>query len=247
MEPPTNDADDLKERLGAAWAAGRRPETCAILLEEVMPRVCRWLLSKFSISEEDAEDCFHDAVGGLLPREPSHVNNVYSYVFTSAQNKAIDLVHERGRLVHYDPDQDIGEESGLDDSPWESRGSLVDAKPDALVVLAEAALEEELTLREYQLQQIFTLTLIKLVPSRRRLTELLLIHGPRTGNDQLAEMMNISEGAIKSLKSRTLSDLRLLLPVAADALGFDFEHVLRPPPEGLFLPPVLPSEDNEEE
>ena len=57
-------------------------------------------------------------------------------------------------------------------------------------------------------------------------------------------MMDISKEALKSLKSRTLSDLRRLLPISADELGIDFEQVLSPTPEVLGVRTFLPSEEN---
>ena len=205
--------DELNKRLNAAWAAGRHHEASAILLEEVMPRIRRWLLPRFpAISLEDAEDCFHDAVGGLMRRQPDAVNNVYSYVFTSAKNKAIEIATERQNSVYVGPDLQAKIEKGQRIFSQDGQVLGLCARLDMLSVVAEAALDEELTLREDQLRTLFALTLTKLHWRRRRLTELLLNHGPGAGNDLLAEMMGTSKEALKSLKSRTLTDLRRLLP-----------------------------------
>ena len=101
-------------------------------------------------------------------------------------------------------------------------------------------------MRVDQLRKLYALTLPKLAPGRRRLAELLLVNGAGSSNENLAEMMDISKEALKSLKSRTLSDLRRLLPISADELGIDFEQVLSPTPEVLGVRTFLPSDDNGE-
>ena len=223
--------DDVRERLQKAWISGDINETCGILLHDVEPRCMRWLLSRFqSISEEDAEECFDAAVEGVLRRstEPEKVNDVYNYVFTSARNGALDLVKEREWFVPLDPEL------------------LEGASDDRLLVIAEAALDEEMTVRGYQLKQLFALALPKLAKNRRRLAELLLGEGERLSNEDLARTMGLSKSALKSLKSRTLSDLGRLLPIAAEELGIDFEEVLSPTLDVLKVQHSLPSENNGE-
>ena len=220
------EADDVRERLQQAWASGNIHEALGILVDDVRPRCVRWLLNRFSsISEEDGDGCFGDAVEGVYDRGPDTVRNVYNYVFTSAKNKTLNLVEERKHFVRLDPE-------------W-----LEGANDDRLLVIAEAALDEELTVRVDQLRQLYSLTLPKLAPNRRRLA-LLLAERAELGNEGLERTMGMSKGALKSLKSRTLSDLRSLLPVVAEELGIDFEQVLSPTPEVLRVLPFRPSEDN---
>ena len=217
----------MRERLQAAWSSGRIHEACGFFVDDVRPRCIGWLLNRFSsISKEDAEDCFDAAIDSVLRRDPEKVNDVYNYLFTSARNNALDLVQERRHLARFDPE-------------W-----IEGASDDRLLVVAEAALDEELTVRVDQLRRLYALTLPRLAPRRRRLTELLLVDGVGSSNEELAEMMGISKEALRSLKSRTLSDLRRLLPISADELEINFEQVLSPPPEVLSAQPFSPSEDN---
>ena len=198
-------------------------------MDDVRPRCIGWLLNRFSsVSTEDAEDCFDAAIDNVLRRGPERVNDVYNYLFTSARNNALDLVQERKHFPRFDPE-------------W-----LEGISDNRLFVIAEAALDEELTVRVDQLRRLYALALPKLAPRRRRLAGLLLVDGAGSSNEMLSEMMDTSKEALKSLKSRTLSDLEQLLPVAADELGIDFEQVLSPPPEVLSAQPFLPSEDNGE-
>ena len=238
MEELDAGIDDVRERLQAAWSSGRIQEACGLLVEDVRPRYIRWLLNRVSsISMEDAEDCVDAAIDGVLRRGPDKVSDVYNYLFTCARNAAFDLVQERKNLVFFDPDKhDVSF-----DPEW-----IEGASDDRLLEIAEAALDEELTLRVHQLRKLYALTLPKLAPRRRRLAELLLVDGAGSSNEDLAELMETSKDALKSLKSRTLSDLRHLLPIAADELGIDFDQVLSPTPEVLSVRPFLPSEDNEE-
>ena len=230
MEELNTGTDDVRERLQAAWSSRRIHEACGILVDDVRPRCIGWLLKRFaSISEEDAEDCFHAAIYSVLRRGSEKVNDVYNYLFTSARNNALDLVQERKHFAPFDPE-------------W-----IEGASDDRLLVIAEAALDEGLTVRVDQLRKLYALTLPKLAPRRRHLAELLLVDGAGSSNEALAEMMDISKEALKSLKSRTLSDLRNLLPISADELGIDFEQMLsRPPLEVLSARPFFPSEDNGE-
>ena len=229
MEVLDTKPDEVRERLGGAWGSGRIAEACGILVEDVKLRCVGWLLRGFSsISKEDAEYCFDAAIDSVLRRGPEKVNDVYNYLFTSAKNNAFDLVQERKYFASLDPELVEG------------------AIDDRLFVVAEAALDEELTVRVDQLRKLYALTLPKLAPRRRRLTELLLVHGAELSNEELAEVMEISKEALKSLKSRTLSDLRRLLPISADDIGIDFEQVLSPSPDVLSARPILPSEENGE-
>ena len=224
-----NNRDDVRERLRKAWVSGDTYETCGILVADVGPRCIRWLLKRFqTISEEDAEDCFDAAIEGVLNRDPGKVEDVYNYVFTSARYAALDLVGEHKRYVRVDPE-------------WFAGASI-----DRLLVIAEVALEEEVTVREEQLEQLFTLALPRLRGKRRHMAELLLKGGTSSSNEDLARELGVTKDALKSLKSRTLSDLRRLLPIAAEELRINLEAVLRPIPDVLRVRHSLPSESDEE-
>lgn len=224
---------DLRERLQTAWSSGNIHEACGILVEDMKLWYFRWLLKEFSsISVEDAEECFDAAVESVLNRGHLKVENIYNYLFTCVRRNALDLVEERKPLEPFDPE-------------W-----IENASGGRMVLIAEAALDEELdeelTVREEQLRQLYALTFSRLSPDRRRLAKL-LVEEPGLSNEDLAETLGMSKDALKSLKSRTLSDLRRLLPASADELGIDFEQVLKPTPEVLELRPLLPSEDDGED
>ena len=229
LEKLNNRTDHVRESLDAAWGSRNIAKACGILVDDVRRRCIGWLLNGFkSMSKDDAEECFDAAVEGVLRRGPENVKNVYSYVFTSARRNALGIVAEREHFADYDP-------------RW-----IEGASEDRMLVIAEAVLDEELTVRADQLRKLYTLTLPKLAPRRRRLTEILLAHGASISNGLLAEMMGTTPEALKSLKSRTFSNLRSLLPASADELGLNFDDVLSPPPEVLSPRPFLPSEDDGE-
>ncbi len=245
-----NGSSDVKGRLTAAWEGHSTAEACGILVNEVMARCITWLLNRFGhqgISYEDAEDCFNEGVEGILKRQPGQIADPYNYVFTSANNAALDILQERKHLVRYDPDWEGNE----DDAPKSDGDGAQQPRPswseEALQIVAEAALDDEVTARGDYLRNIFDVTLPKLAPARRLLVEVLLDHGANISNAVLAELMNRSETAVKSLKSRTLDDLRSFLPVAAQELGINFDQLLAPTAEAWVRKPVLPSpeEDNE--
>ena len=198
-------------------------------MEDLKLWYVRWLLTRFSsISVDDAEECVDAAIESVYNRGNQKVKNVYNYLFTCVRRNALDLVYERKPFVPLDPE-------------W-----IEGASDDRLLVIAEVALEEELTVRVDQLRKLYALTLPKLSQNRRRLV-LLLVERAGFSNEELAGMMGMSKEALKPLKSRTLSDLRHLLPISAEELGIDFEQVLRPTPEVFELRPLLPSEDNGED
>ena len=194
------------------------------------------------MSEEDCEDCINDSIEGLYRRQPNQVNDPYNYLFTSAKNTAFDILRERKLYAPYDPhwledddpSGDLSEVPQLGEPDWTS---------DGMIIIAEAALEVELTARNEQLRAIFHATLPNLPSRRRRLVEVLLEHGATVPNAVLADIMNQSETAIKSLKSRAFGDLRRLLPDTADELGIDFDSLVAPEPEVLALYSDIPSED----
>ena len=70
-EPEEDSAPDLRSRLAQTWKFDR-PRFWVILYEELRPYCMRWLSRKFestSLCEEDFEDCFTDAVEGLMRRD----------------------------------------------------------------------------------------------------------------------------------------------------------------------------------
>ena len=238
---------DLKERLTSAWHSQSTNLTCGILVEEVMPRCVRWLVNRYQgLSYEDSEDCFHEAVEGLLKRASHKIDDPYNYVFTSAKNVALDLLRERKNIVHYDPEWEGSQDA---DNYGTGRAKGVDTRKHVgtLQVITEAVLDSEISVRDQQLRDVFDITLPKLAPARRRLLELLMDRGADITNAALAELMGITETALKSLKSRTFRDLRDLLPTVAESLGVNFDHLLSPPPEVLFRRPSVPSPDDDVE
>ena len=237
---------DVNSRLFTAWSTNNLAEACGILLDTVVPRCIKWLLGKFAgqgLSYEDCEDCVDHGVEGLLRRNPEQINNPYSYVFTSAKNAALDMLQERKHFVRYDPEWRGDDEDQSGD--WRDVPQLekITWNTDTMLMVAEAALDVELTARDEQLRQVFQIALPKLAPGRRRLVEALLEHGATVANAVLADIMNQSETAIKSLKSRTFMDLRRLLPVTADELGINFDSLVAPEPEVLTRDSDIPSED----
>ena len=239
---------DLKLRLAEAWKVDNIAETCGVLVDEVRPRCVKWLLSSFSnLSIEDCEDCFNDGVEGLLKRKPEHVNDPYNYVFTSAKNAAFDILRERKLIVQYNPDW-YGDEDSTEYWSEGAQSSNASWPTEAMLIVAEVALDveiAEITVRDEQLRTAFQATLPKLVPNRRRLVEVLLEHGANIANAVLADIMDSTETAVKSLKSRTFDDLRHLIPVAAGELGINFDILLAPEPEALVRNPVIPSEEDD--
>ena len=239
---------DTKERLGIAWRIGPTAEAWGILNEEVRRWCVGWIIGNFGhqgISEEDAEDCFSEAMEGLLKRAPIQVTDPYNYVFASAKNAALDILRERKPLIRRDPEWD-GQEDELDEHAGETGVSKPTAwLADGLLVITEATLDIEVTARTEQLRAVYRLALPKLAPNRRRLVEVLLDRGTDMSIAALADIMGCSESALKSLKSRAIADLRELLPLAAQQLGINLDSLLSPVPEALIRLPVLPTTEED--
>ena len=166
-----------------------------------------------------------------------------NYVFTSAQNAALDIISERKRIVTYP--LELMEDSEewpdiLDENP-----SFSDAKwsPEALVDVAEVSLQDEVTPRTEQLRTIFDHLMGKLSNDRRWLAELLLEHGTSTPNVVFAEIMDRSETSVKSLKSRTLAALRKLFPESAQETGIDLNSLLASEVDSGLGSSEIPSDD----
>ena len=238
---------DVKLRLAETWKANDIAATCGILLDDVMPRCIQWLLGKFhgrGLSYEDCEDCFNDAVEGLLKRIPRQIKNPYSYVFTSALNAAYDVLSERKHIVHQDPSWVGADDESFADWSDVPHAGKVNWSPEAMQIVAEVAVDAELSVRDERLKAIFQATLLKLRPGRRQLAEVLLEHGANITNAVLANIMGRNESAVKSLKSRTFDDLRRLFPITADELGIDFDSLVVPEPEVLANSPIIPSDED---
>ena len=198
---------DTKERLSTAWFNGSTAEALGILNDDVRRWCVRWLVSRFGhqgISEEDAEDCFSDAMEGLLNREASKVSDPYNYVFTGAKNAALDILDERKRLVRRNPEWE-GQEDDIDEYGGESVASTPSAwSARDLLIVTEATLDIEVSGRTEQLRDLYRFVLPKLNPARRRLVEVLLERGADISYAALADVMNSSVSAVKCSEAEPL-------------------------------------------
>ncbi len=243
-----NSSSDVRERLTAAWQNHRIAEACGILMDEVLPRCLKWLLNGFvhqGVSYEDAEDCFDDAVEGLLKRDASQVDDPYNYVFTCAKNAALDLLRERKHLVCYDPDWEGREDDAAQEAEGDAGQAATRWSPDALNIVLEAALDVEITARDEQLRNIFGIALPRLAPARRRLVEVLLDLGTDITNAALADLMGRYGKKIpKIVEGSALERLQGRL-VAAHELGINFDDLLVPTPEAWARKPMIPSPEED--
>ena len=156
---------DTRERLGTAWCNGPTAEALGILNDDVRRWCVRWLVGRFGhqgISEEDAEDCFSDAMEGLLNREASKVSDPYNYVFTGAKNAALDTLDERKRFVRRNPEWE-GQEDELDEYGGEGVASTPSAwSAGDLLIVTEATLDMEVSARAEQLRDLYRYILPRL-------------------------------------------------------------------------------------
>ena len=203
----------------------------------------RWLDRKFARSglcEEDYEECFSHAVEVLMKPNSDEIKSPMGYIFIVAERAALDFIRERKRRLEF-----LKERGSLPDSQVES-SDLSDASwtPDALVDVAEVALDDEVTPRTELLRTLFSHVLSKLSNGRRRLAELLLENGTTTSNAVLADMMDRDEGAIKVLKHRTLGDVRRLFPECAEEMGIGLDRLLAPDVDSGLGRSEIPSDDD---
>lgn len=250
MASPSN---DVQGRLASAWLGGRIDEACGILIDEVQSRCVKSLLFKYGgkLSYEDCEDCFDCGVEKLLSHKdsPGDINNPYNYVWTCAVNEGVDIMRERGQVVRFDPDWLGFEEDSSEDelvrpptlTHWHSHNAMV---------VAEVALDMELQDSKHAeiIKEVLSLAISRLSKQRQRLMSVLMEKEIRVSNELLAELMSMSDTAVRSLKSRAFQDLRTLIPEAAQELGIDISSLIVPEPEVLTPePPKLPSTDEDAE
>jgi len=244
-------SEDLQGRLALAWAGGRIDEACGILIDEVQPRCVKSLLSKYrgKLSYEDCEDCFDRGIEKLLSHkdDPQESGNPYNYVWTCAVNEGNDIMREHGQLVRVDPDWLGSEEDGSTDER-EPPPSPTRWHPHSALVVAEVTLDVELHDSKHVqiIKEVLSVAVRRLPPQRQRLIVVLLENEVRVSNELLAELMGMSDTAVRSLKSRAFQDLRTLIPAAAEELGVDISSLIVPEPEVLTPePPSLPSTDED--
>ena len=240
-------AADLRSRLAHTWKSDR-PSFWLIMYEELRPYCMRWLSRSFlstNLCEEDFEDCFTDAVEGLMRRDSKEIDSPMNYVFTSARNAALDMISERKRFVSF-PLELIEDGEDWDDIPEDS-SAFSDVKWDAesLTEVAEISLQDEVTPKTEQLRIIFNHLLRKLPKERHWLAGLMLEHGTSAPNAIFAEIMGKTETAVKSLKSRTLADMRKLFPQSAQEVGIDLSSLLAPAVESGLESSEIPSGDGD--
>lgn len=244
--------ENIGSRLAAAWSSGRLGEAAGILIDEVKPRCVKSLLFKFGdkLSYEDCEDCFECGVEKLIEhaKTPEEIPNPYAYVWTCATNEAMDMMKERSQVVHFDPEW-LG--SGQDDISDDGVETQVQGQRrlDHALVITEIALDAEISdsASHRVVKEVLRVAVSRLAPQRQRLIGVLLEHGAFIANELLGELMNRSNGAVRSSKSRAFEELRQLVPQVAEELGVDVTDFLAPEPEVLSdMPASLPSPDEDD-
>lgn len=92
---------ELKTELNRLWETGDRTSFCARVLDSLAPEIQRSLrrYSGGDLSAEDCEDCFNEALEGLVMRDDgaAPVTDAAAYLWRSAYNAANSLLKYYGK------------------------------------------------------------------------------------------------------------------------------------------------------
>lgn len=147
--PQQSPLSPLKDRLRDCWVNGKYADFYAAVMAELEPKVLRYFKGHDpyrQLSEEDQEDCFSQALEGLIELQRiGHctTTNFESYIWQSAKNAAFDLIKSRirmrkalGEAVEELEEEDItgGDWTEQDDQPNEC---VSEPGPDEVHHLAE--------------------------------------------------------------------------------------------------------------
>lgn len=245
--------DDLSQRLASHWHQGELDSACGLLINDVQQKCLRYLTNEYgnTLSVEDCEDCFDYGVSKLLANKdsPEKIPNPYDYVWTCARNEAKDMCTEKNILIALDPERDgHAEDDNYDDET--PKDYHRDYRADSYVTITEITLDTEIIDSNATriIKDILEQAIVQLSKNRRKLINVLLEHGAFITNKLLAELLEISETATRSLKCYAFADLRVLIPQVARELGIPLDTIISPEPEtGVAETMSLPTveEDNE--
>lgn len=96
--PDWEDVPELAERLADEWRQGNLHAFYALILDEMKPRLTRFLMSRTDLDYDEIEDCISIGIGNFEEKQSdsrSQIRNPYNYLFTTVRNAATDALRQR--------------------------------------------------------------------------------------------------------------------------------------------------------
>jgi len=222
----------------------------ALVDSDVSPKVKKYITRVFpSLSDDDADDCFQDALWGLVERQGEgrmQVSDPRAYIWQSAKNAALDLLKERGWLISEEEYQrwrmaterkrgrralenepaDVpdGEGGTTGESVVEGIEGPSDDPPEisgeVACVLVEAAVEDTEAEPSWA-KEVVQASLQRLRPALRKPVEHLISRGLDFKSCDAPTDLNVKARTFRANKSKAYTELRRVIPAVMREMGID--------------------------
>lgn len=234
--PPQPEEQDAHgpDELARLWESGDHASFYAEVERALRPRVVRSLRSQYRLTEEEADDCFSEAIEDLVRRAPEGAVRIIkpgSYLWTSAAHAALRFVRVSRRFVSRD---DIERTASDNEAPVEADFALLepDLSPEgpsaaSATLLVEEAVGDAVVPPQFALDLVGA-ALERLSPTERRVVGFLLSESSdfdfETGDfavtsGQAEAALGMSRQAYRQAKSRAYRRLREVIPQIIRDLG----------------------------
>jgi RNA polymerase sigma factor (sigma-70 family) len=256
---------DLRARLATFWASGALSTFYGAVTAELCPQLHRALRAQFRLDDDQCEDCTAQALERLVNRQANsrpEIADPQGYIYQSAYNSAVDLRRSQKRdreiaqgwaeVHNVAPrpvrDEDPVETSREDPSNRSSGAQLLVPTSWAAILIEESLGEVEV--EASSAQEIALVSIARLPPTQRRVIEYLMLEDFDYASNNLAYdarqaalSLGMTEGAIRTNKSRAFERLRAEIPKVLRELGIVLPSRLM---EAITAPrPSLPTEEEE--
>ena len=249
-EHSVDDAPELKDRVNAAWEARRVAEFYTLLMEEVTPRLRRYLRSRWRYDDDEIDDCISmgfERFYGRQQESPGEIEDPYNYFYTVVVRAAIDTGRQQQQdqevqaiaadIAGYEFGQTPRGTSGHTTQPVVDYTQVKPSESWAAMLMGEVVEGVEAVHAWYV--PVVGRAIAKLPEAQRRVIKYLCEREfDYTKNDlsvqsrEGARALGIQPNAFRKNKQRAYESLRRLIPEVIEDLGVRLPRHLE---EAIFI------------
>jgi DNA-directed RNA polymerase specialized sigma24 family protein len=223
-----------KDQVNGLWQAGDRAAFCAIVLERLAPKIQRALraYSGGDLSAEDCEDCFNEALEGLvMPNNPSPlINDAVSYIWRSAFNFANSRLREIGKettgrqRVRREMQPSVGRRKRAIPPDYAgSQAEWIEIPADAARVLVEELAEVEA--EPSVAVRAVRLAVSRLTPAMKQIASHIMVFGKDYNSSDAPTDLGLGADTFRKRKQRLFETLPTLIVDALRELGAEAQAI----------------------
>ena len=249
-EIPVDEDPELKDRVNSAWKNGHVAEFYGLLLEEVCPRLKRYIRSRGRYDDDEIEDCISTGLERFHGREhenPGEIKDPYNYFYTIVVRAAIDIGRQQQQdqeaqaiasdVAGYEVARTPGGSIGHPMQPVESYAQVKTSESWATMMLEEMVEGVE-AIHPWSVP-VVRRAVAKLPPAQRQVIAYLSERDFDYAKNDLsalsregADALGIRADAFRKNKQRAYESLRRLIPEVILELGISLPRRLE---ESIFI------------